>query len=64
METTAVNVSELISTVTGSLSDFSAANLSLILVAGVGVAAGLVILWFVFRFLIRKAMGALKKGKL
>lgn len=64
METTAVNVSELISTVTGSLSDFSTANLGLILVAGVGVAAGLVILWFVFRFLIRKATGALKKGKL
>jgi len=64
METTPVDVSELISTVSGSLGDFSTANLGLILVAGVGVAAGLVILWFVFRWLTRKAMGALKKGKL
>lgn len=64
METTPVNVSELISTVTGSLGDFSTANLGLILVAGVGITVGLVLLWFVFRWLTRKIMGALKKGKL
>lgn len=64
METTPVNVSELITTVTGSLGDFSTANLGKILVAGVGITVGLVLLWFVFRWLTRKIMGALKKGKL
>lgn len=60
----AVDVDELIGTVTGMLGDFSVANLGLFLAAGVGIAAGLVLLWFGFRFLVRKVMAALKKGKL
>lgn len=54
----------LLSGITGSLSDFSTANLTKVLVAGVGIAAGLVLLWFGFNYVKRKLMGALRKGKL
>lgn len=54
----------LLSGVTGALSDFSTGNLTKILVAGVGIAAGLVLLWFGFNYVKRKLMGALRKGKL
>lgn len=62
--TTAVNVSEIISTVTGMFSDFSVTNLLLFIAAGVGISAALVLAWFGVRFLTRKLMAALKKGKL
>lgn len=54
----------LLSGVTGSLSDFSTGNLTKIIVAGVAIAAGLVLLWFGFNYVRRKLMGALRKGKL
>lgn len=54
----------LLTGVTGSLSDFSTENLTKVLVAGVGIAAGLVLLWFGFNYVKRKLMGALRKGKL
>ncbi len=60
----AVNVSELISTITGAFGDFTPANLLLFVVAGVGISAGLVLAWFGVRYLTRKLMGALKKGRL
>lgn len=63
-ETTPVDVDSLLSGVTGSLSDFSTGNLTKILVAGVGIAGGLVLLWFGFGYIKRKLMGALRKGKL
>lgn len=62
--TTAVNVSEIITSVTGMFGDFSVANLLLFVGAGVALAAGLVLTWFGVRYLTRKLMGALKKGKL
>ena len=62
--TTAVNVSEIITSVTGMFGDFSVANLLLFVGAGVALAAGLVLAWFGVRYLTRKLMGALKKGKL
>lgn len=64
METTAVDVSGIITTVTGMFGDFSVANLLLFVGAGVTLAAGLVLAWFGVRFLTRKLMAALKKGKL
>lgn len=63
-ETTPVDMNSLLDGVTGSLSDFSTSNLTIILVAGVGIAAGLVLLWFGFNYIKRKLMGALRKGKL
>ena len=64
METTAVNVSEIITSVTGMFSDFSVTNLLLFIGAGVGIAAAQVLAWFGVRYLTRKLMGALKKGRL
>lgn len=60
----AVNVSEIITTVTGMFSDFSVTNLLLFIAAGVGLSAALVLAWFGVRFLTRKLMAALKKGRL
>ena len=61
---TDVNVSEIITTVTGMFSDFSVTNLLLFIAAGVGLSAALVLAWFGVRFLTRKLMAALKKGRL
>ena len=60
----AVNVPEIISTVSGMFADFSVTNLLLFVAAGVGISAALVLAWFGVRFLTRKLMAALKKGKL
>lgn len=49
--------------VTGALADFSPANLSEVIVAGLGIAVPLVLGWFAFGFIYRKAKGALKFGK-
>ena len=62
--TTAVNVSEIVTSVTGMFSDFSVSNLLIFIGAGVGIAAGLVLAWLGVKFLTRKLMSALKKGKL
>lgn len=62
--TTAIDVSEIATSVTGMLGDFSVSNLLIFIGAGVGIAAGLVLTWFGVRFLTRKLMGALKKGQL
>lgn len=53
----------VITGVTAALSEFSTANLSEVLVAGLGIAVPLVLGWFAFRFIYRKAKGALKSGK-
>lgn len=62
--TTAVNVSEIVTSVTGMFSDFSVTNLLIFIGAGIGIAAGLVLAWFGVKFLTRKLMSAMKKGKL
>lgn len=59
-----VNVSEITTAVTGMFGDFSVTNLLVFIGAGVGIAAGLVLAWFGVRYLTRKLMGALKKGKM
>lgn len=61
---TSDGLSSFLTSVTGALTDFSTANLGTILVAGIGVAGGLVIAWFGYRFVVRKVSGAMKKGKL
>ena len=59
-----VDVQGYVTEITGALADFSTGNLITILIAGVGVAAGLVLLWFGFGYIKRKLMAALRKGKL
>lgn len=61
---TADGLNTFLTSITGALTDFSTTNLSTILVSGIGVAGGLVIAWFGYRFVVRKVSGALKKGKL
>lgn len=51
-----------ITAITGALSGFSSAAVTDVIVAALGIAVPLVITWFTFRFIWRKAKGALKRG--
>lgn len=60
METSALTTA--ISSITGALTSFSAANVAEIIVAALGIAVPLVLVWFAFRFIYKKAKGGLKRG--
>lgn len=60
METSALT--SAIGSITGALTEFSTANVVSVIVAGLGVAVPLVLVWFAFRFIYRKAKCALKRG--
>lgn len=62
METS--SLSTFITSITGALGDFTSANLATIIVAALGITVGLVIAWFAYRFISRKAAKALTHGKL
>ena len=62
--TVSEDLSTFISSITGSLGDFSTTTLSTILIAALGITVGLAIAWFAYRFVTRKVSGALKKGKI
>ena len=47
-------LSTFVDAIKAALTDFTTSNLSTVLVAGVGVSAGLVVAWFAYRFIIRK----------
>lgn len=51
-----------IATVSSSLDAFNTANLLSVITTGLAIAIPLVILWFGFRWVYRKAKGALKRG--
>lgn len=53
-----------ISAITGALTDFSTTNLSAILVAALGITVTLVIAWFAYRFITRRAAKAMRKGSI
>lgn len=53
---------EMITAVTTALADFSPTNLSSVITAGLGIAVPLVLAWFAFRWIYKKAKGALKRG--
>lgn len=57
-----MNENAMITAVTTALADFSPANLSSVITAGLGIAVPLVLAWFAFRWIYRKAKGALKRG--
>lgn len=57
-------LSTFITSITGALTEFSTTNLASVLVAALGITAGLAIAWFAYRFIVRKVSGALKKGKM
>lgn len=50
------------SKVTAALASFSVDNLMLVITAGLGIAVPLVLAWFAFRWIYKKAKGALKRG--
>ena len=62
--TPTVNISEITTGITGMFGDFSPTNLLIFVGAGVGIAAGLVLTWFGVRYLSRKLMAAINKGRL
>ncbi len=64
MAVEASEVDTFISTVTSGLADFTTANLGKVLVAGLGISAGLALAWFGYRWIVRKLSGALKKGRI
>ena len=51
-----------ITSISGALTDFSGTNVTSVIVAGLGIAVPLVLVWFAFRWIYRKAKGALKRG--
>lgn len=51
-----------IGSITGALTAFSTANLVSVIVAALGIAVPLVLVWFAFRFIYRKAKVALRRG--
>lgn len=59
-----VNVSEITTSISGMLGDFSVSNLLIFIGAGIALAAGLVLTWFGVRYLVRKLMGAIRKGSM
>lgn len=50
------------SKVTTALAGFSVDNLLTVITAGLGIAVPLVLTWFAFRWIYKKAKGALKRG--
>ena len=55
-------LSTFITSITGALSDFTTSNLSTVLIAALGITAGLAIAWFAYRFILRKVKKAMTKG--
>ena len=55
-------LSTFISTITGALGDFTTSTLGTVLVAALGITAGLAIAWFAYRFIVRKVKKAITKG--
>lgn len=51
-----------VSGVVTALGAFNTSNLLSVIVAGLGIAVPLVLLWFGFRWIYSKAKGALKRG--
>ncbi len=57
-------LSSFITSITGALSDFTTTNLATILVAALGLTAGLAIAWFAYGFIKGKVSKAMRRGKL
>lgn len=57
-------LSTFITAITGALASFSTTTLSTILVAALGITVTLVVAWFAYRFISRRASKALTKGRL
>lgn len=60
---TETGLSSQITSITGAISgSFTGANVASVIVAALGIAVPLVLVWFAFRFIWKKAKGSLKRG--
>lgn len=57
-------LSAFITAITGALTEFSTTTLSTILVAALGITVTLVIAWFAYRFITKRAAKAMRKGSI
>ena len=64
MEGATSTLDTFLNSIKGGLSQFTSANLATVLLAALGITAGLAISWFAYRFIVRKVSGAMKKGKM
>lgn len=55
-------VTSVVTQMTTSLADFSVENVVATIPGGLAIAVPLVLAWFAFRFIYRKAKGGLKRG--
>lgn len=53
-----------ITTIKGALADLTTSNLAKVLIAGLGISAGLFLAWFGYRWVVRKVSGGIQKGRL
>ena len=62
MANEAASISTVIEGVKTALADFSISNVLSVITGGLAIAVPLVLAWFAFRWIYKKAKGALKKG--
>ena len=62
--TTPVDTSSLVEQIKGLFSDFTVANLVIIIGAALGIGVVLFLFWFAYRFIKRQAVKGITKGKL
>lgn len=53
-----------ITSITSAMSDFSVTNLSIVLVAALGLTAVLFLAWFAYRYIKRQVAKGVTKGKI
>lgn len=58
------DLSTFITSITGAMSDFTVANLGVVLVAALGLTAGLFLAWFAYRYIKRKVAAGITKGRI
>lgn len=64
LEDTPVDTSAIVEQIKGLFSDFSVANLVVIIGAALGIGVVLFLFWFAYRFIKRQAVKGITKGKL
>lgn len=61
-EGAATGMAVVVTAVKTALADFSTTSLASVITAGLSIAVPLVLGWFAFRWIYKKAKGAIKKG--
>ena len=61
-EGSATGMAVVVTAVKTALADFSTTSLASVITAGLSIAVPLVLGWFAFRWIYKKAKGAIKKG--